>query len=114
MFTLTNCGMKRKADAFNIALGVFLEWGPAQQDDIRDRISKAVPGLARTELKKLLAEFANLRSAACRIVEDQVEKHQTEEDGRRQVAELDARISAENASLLYHQARYSAWRDGFG
>ncbi|HET9215513.1 MAG TPA: hypothetical protein VFR18_00960 [Terriglobia bacterium] len=106
--------MKRKTDAFNLALGVFLEWGPVQQDDIRDRISQVVPGLTRTELKKLLAEFASLRSAARRIVEEQVEKHRTEEDGRRQVAELDSRISVENASLLYHQARYSAWRDGFG
>jgi hypothetical protein len=92
---------------------VFLEWGPAQAIDVRERISKAVPGLSRTEIEKLLVEFSNLQSAACRIVEEQVEKHRTEEDGRRQVAELDERLSAKNASLLYHQARYSGWRDGF-
>ena len=101
-------------DAFNRALGVFLEWGPAQQEDLKLRIAKAVSTLTRPQVKKLIAEFDSLRSAACRIVEEQVEKHQAEEDGRRRVAELDDRLSAENASLLYHQARYSAWRDGFG
>ena len=59
MFTLTNCGMKRKADAFNVALGVFLEWGPAQERDIRDRISKAVEflgalGITEEQLRDLL------------------------------------------------------------
>jgi len=102
----------RKVDVFNRGLGVFLEWGPAQGGDLRDRIRKA-SGLTGSEVGKLIAEFERLRSAACRIVEEQVEKHQVEEDGRRRVAELDERISAENASLLYHQARYSAWRDGF-
>lgn len=105
---------RRNVDAFNRALGVFLEWGPAQQSDVRERIAKAVPRLSHTEVGKLLAEFGSLRSAACRIAEEQVEKYQTEEDGRKRVAELDERISAENASVLYQQARYSAWRDGFG
>lgn len=102
-----------KVDAFNRGLAVFLEWGPAQEGDLRDRITKATSGLTRPAVGKLVAEFVRLRSAACRIVEEQVEKHRTEEDGRRQVAELDERISAENATLLYQQARYSAWRDGF-
>ena len=100
-------------DPFNRALGVFLEWGPQQQVDIRERIAKAVPGLQPAEIKKLLSEFATLRSAACRIVEQQVEKHQAEEDGRSLVAGLDPRISEANSSLLYQQARYSAWRDGY-
>ena len=104
---------RQKADPFNLALAVFLEWGPAQQTNIRERLAKALPRLTRTELKKLIAEFETLQSAACRIVEEQVEKHQTEDDGRSRVSALDPRISAENASLLYHQARYSAWRDGY-
>jgi hypothetical protein len=103
----------RSADAFNAALAVFLKWGPAQATPVRERIAKAAPGLRPAEIKKLLSEFDALRSAACRIVEEQVEKHQAEEDGRNRVASLDARISAENASLLYHEARYSAWRDGY-
>ena len=102
-----------KVDVFNRGLGVFLKWGPAQMIDARERIARAAPGLTGPQVRKLVAEFERLQSAACRIVEEQVEKHQTEEDGRRRVAELDERISAENASLLYHQARYSAWRDGF-
>ena len=104
---------RRNADPFNRALEVFLEWGPAQQSDVRERIAKAVPRLNRAELRKFVAEFTSLRSAACRIVEEQVETHRAEEDGRRRVAELDERISAENVSVLYQQARYSAWRDGF-
>ena len=100
--------------AFNRALGAFLEWGPAQQEDLKLRIARVVSTLTRPQIKKLIEEFDSLRSDACRIVEEQVEKHQAEEDGRRRVAELDYRLSAENASLLYHQARYSAWRDGFG
>ena len=102
-----------KVDVFNRGLGMFLEWGPAQGIDLRDRIARVASGLTGREIGKLVAEFERLRSAACRIVEEQVEKHQAEEDGRRRVAELDERISAKNASLLYHQARYSAWRDGF-
>ena len=103
----------RSADPFNRALGVFLEWGPAQQTDVRVRIAKAVRGLRPAEIKKLLAEFDTLVSAACRIVEEEVEKHQGEDVGRSRVAALDPRISPVNASLLYHQARYSAWRDGY-
>ena len=102
-----------KVDVFNRGLGVFLEWGPAQMVNLRERIAKAVPGLTSPEIKKLIAEFERLQSTACRIVEEQMEKHQAEEDGRRRVAELDERMSAKNASLLYHEARYSAWRDGF-
>lgn len=104
---------RRKVDPFNRGLGVFLEWGPEQQVDIRERIAKAIPGLQPAEIRKLLSEFATLRSAACRIVEEQVEKHQAEEDGRSLVAGLDPRISEANASLLYQHARYSAWRDGY-
>ena len=61
----------------------------------------------------LPAEADALISAACRIAEEQVEKHQTEEEGRSRVAALDPRVSAENATLLYAQGRYSAWRDGY-
>ena len=103
-----------KGDPFNRALGLYLEWGPAQATPVRERIAKALPGLRPAEIKKLLAEFSGLVSASCRIVEEQVEKHQAEEDGRNRVASLDARISPENATLLYQQARYSAWRDGYG
>jgi|SRR5687768_11745983 len=105
---------QRSVDAFNRALRVFLEWGPAQAVDIRVRLAKAVPGMKPAEVKELLLEFDALRSAACRIVETQVEKHQTEEDGRRLVAELNPQMSPENAATLYFEARYSAWRDGFG
>jgi|RhiMethySRZTD1v2_1073278.scaffolds.fasta_scaffold22558_2 hypothetical protein len=108
-----NMAEQRKVDSFNRALGMFLKWGPEQQVDIRERIAKAVPGLQPAEIRALLSEFEALRSAACRIVEAQVEKHQAEEDGRSLVAALDARMSATNASLLYHEARYSAWRDGY-
>jgi hypothetical protein len=83
-----------KVDVFNRGLGVFLEWGPAQMVNLRDRIATAAPGLTGHEVGKLVAEFERLRSAACRIVEEQVEKHQAEEDGRRRVAELDERMSA--------------------
>jgi hypothetical protein len=103
----------RKADPFNRALGVFLEWGPAMATPAPERIAKAVPGLRPAEIKKLVSEFWTLVSTACRIVEEQVEKHQTEEDGRGRVAAMDPRVSAENATLLYQQARYSAWRDGY-
>ena len=102
-----------KGDPFNRALMLFLKWGPAQCIDVRLRIAQALPKLTHTEVTRLLLEFESLRSASCRIVEDQVEKHQAEEDGRSLVAALDKRLSAENASLLYHQARYSAWRDGY-
>src|SRR5262245_56933864 len=103
----------RKADPFNRALGVFLEWGPAMATPVPERIKKAVPGLRPAEIKTLISEFWTLRSTACRIVEEQVEKHQTEEEGRDRVAAMDPRVSAENATLLYQQARYSAWRDGY-
>jgi hypothetical protein len=103
----------RKADPFNRALGVFLKWGPAMATPAPERIAKAVPGLRPAEIKKLISEFWTLTSAACRIVEEQVEKHQTEEEGRDRVATMDPRVSAENATLLYQQARYSAWRDGY-
>jgi hypothetical protein len=106
-------GSPQSVEPFNRALGEFLKWGPAQNTDLRKRIAKALPRLRPADMKKLISEFDALRSAACRIVEEQVEKHQTEEDGRRRVAELDARISGVNASLLYHEARYSAWRDGY-
>jgi hypothetical protein len=104
---------QRRVDPFNRALAVFLEWGPQQSIDVRKRIAKAVPGLRPAEIKRLLSEFGALRSAACRIVEEQVERHQSEEDGRSRVAGLDPRISPANASSLYHEARYSAWRDGY-
>ena len=102
-----------KSDRFNLALGVFLRWGPEQCIDLHTRLAKADPNLTPPEMKKLVAQFEELVSASCRIVEEQVEKHQTEEDGRSRVAALDNRMSAVNASLLYHQARYSAWRDGY-
>ena len=105
---------QRREDAFNRALKVFLEWGPAQAVDIHERLAKAVPGLKPAQVRKLLGQFDALRWAACRIVETQVEKHQTEEDGRRLVAELNPQMSPENAATLYFEARYSAWRDGFG
>jgi len=103
----------RKADTFNTAFAVYLEWGPATETPLRERIAKAIPGLRPAEIKKLIAEFDGLLSAACRTVEEKVERHQAEDDMRRSVADLDPRISAENASVLYNQARYSAWRDGF-
>jgi hypothetical protein len=96
-----------------VALGVFLEWGPGQNIDLHKRLAKAIPRLTPSEMKKLVAQFEKLRSASSRIVEEQVEKHQAEEDGRSRVAALDNRMSAVNASLLYQQARYSAWRDGY-
>jgi hypothetical protein len=105
---------RKASDPFNRALGIFLEWGPAQATPVRERIAKALPELRPAEIKSLLSEFAALVSASCRIVEEQVEKHQTEEDGRNRVASVDARVSPANATLLYQQARYSAWRDGFG
>jgi hypothetical protein len=104
---------RKTADPFNRALGIFLEWGPAQSIDVRVRIKKALPALRPAEIKKLEAEFWELVSAACRIVEEMVERHQSEDDGRRRVAEIDARVSSENAAVLYNQARYSAWRDGY-
>lgn len=103
----------RNSDVFNRALAAFLKWGPAQRLDPCTRIAKASPGLSRPEVEKLVKEFESLRSAACRIVEEQVEKHDSEENGRNRVSTLDDRLSSENASLLYQQARYSAWRDGF-
>jgi hypothetical protein len=36
-----------------------------------------------------------------------------EEIGRRRVAEIDPRLSADNAAMLFTQARVSAWRDGY-
>jgi hypothetical protein len=103
----------READPFNRALGTFLEWGPARAINVRVRIAKALPELRPAEIKKLISEFDALISAACRIAEEQVEKHQTEEEGRSRVAALDPRVSAENVTLLYVQERYSAWRDGY-
>jgi predicted DsbA family dithiol-disulfide isomerase len=94
-------------------LGIFLEWGPARSIDVRVRIKKALPALRPAEIKKLEAEFWELMSAACRIVEENVERHQSEDDARIKVAALDPRVSPENASNLYSQARYSAWRDGY-
>jgi len=103
----------RKADTFNKAFAIYLEWGPATVTPARERIAKAIPELRPAEIKKLVLEFNALLNAACRAVEEQVERHKTEDDGRLEVANLDARLSSDNAATLYNQARYSAWRDGF-
>src|SRR4030095_1866698 len=100
---------RKASDPFNRALGIFMEWGPAQATPVRERIAKAIPELRPREVRKILYEFDALVSASCRIGEEQVERHQAEEDGRNRVAALDPRVSAANATLLYHQARYSAW-----
>jgi len=47
----------RKADTFNTAFAVYLEWGPATETPVRERIAKAIPGLRPAEIKKLIAEF---------------------------------------------------------
>jgi hypothetical protein len=99
-------------EVFNRGLAIQLEWGPEMARDVRVRIAEAIPGLGPRRIDALVKEFGPIISQAHRVVYEQVEKHQTEDDGRRAVAAIDRRLSADNVATLYTQARYSAWRDG--
>jgi hypothetical protein len=100
------------ADVFNRALAIKLQWGPETAIDVRVRIARALPGLGPRRIGALLKDFGAIISSAYAVVYDQLERRQSEGDGRRAVAALDPRLSADNAATLYQQARYSAWRDG--
>ena len=100
------------ADVFNRSLAIKLRWGLETAIDARERIARALPGIGPRRINALLKEFGAIISRAYALVYDQLERRQSEGDGRQAVAEIDPRLSAENAATLYQQARYSAWRDG--
>lgn len=94
--------------AFNRGLAAFLDDGGSS-----DAVIKAFPKLPEAALKKLVAEYRDIFSAACRCVINYLEERKTEDVTRDAVAEIDKRVSAKNATLLYAVARTSAWRDGY-
>ncbi len=100
-------------DQFNLGLEEFLRWGPTMSIPIEQRLEKLLPDHAAAQRSKLIKEYAEIRSSASAIVIDQLESKQAEAQGRQRVAEIDPRISPDNAAMLYTQARYSAWRDGY-
>jgi len=105
---------KRKSiDPFNRALAVFLEWGPAMSVPVEQRIKKVLPRATKKEIGEMVKRVTEIQFAASAIVIDQLERKALEEEGRNQVAAIDARLSSENAATLYTQSRISAWRDGY-
>src|SRR5881296_903870 len=65
--------------AFNRVLKLFLA---GNADQIATKVKCAKP----PTIRKLLVEFRDLQFTVGRMVEEQVEKHRTEEDGRQRVA----------------------------
>jgi hypothetical protein len=102
------------AERFNRGLAVYIEWGPARAIPIEQRLTKVLGNLSPKAMKDLIAEYGQIQSTACAIVNDQVERHQTEDIGRSGVAAIDPRLSSDNAAALYTQARVWAARDGLG
>jgi hypothetical protein len=70
--------------------------------------------MTKAAMTKLIAEYTAIRSAASACVIDQLERHQSEAAGRDAIAAIDPRVSPDNASMLYTQARVWAARDGYG
>ena len=104
---------RRPSDPFNRALAVFLEWGPAMDIPVEKRIAKVLPRATKSQIAAMIKEFTNLQFSASAIVIDQLERKQSEDQGRSRVAELDPRLSPENSATLYTQSRIHAWRDGY-
>jgi hypothetical protein len=105
---------KRKTtDPFNRALATFLEWGPAMEIPVEQRLKKVLPRATKKQISDLIKTFTGLQFSASSIVIDQLERKATEEDGRSRVAALDPRLSPDNAATLYSQSRIYAWRDGY-
>ena len=104
---------RNSLDPFNRALAVFLEWGPAMAIPVEQRIKKVLPDVTTKEIGELVKRFIEIKFASSAIVIDQLERKESEEEGRRRVAAIDSRISVDNAAMLYTQSRVSAWRDGY-
>ena len=94
-------------EAFNHGLAAFLD------DMSPEAVKKKVPRISETALKKLMIEYQEVFSAACRCVRNGLEDHKTEVILRDEVAAIDERVSPANATMLYAIARTSAWRDGY-
>src|SRR6476469_4615435 len=109
---LCNVMAKRKAiDPFNRALTVFLKWGPSMSIPAEQRLAKVLPRATKKQIADIINTFTDLQYSASSIVIDQLEKKESEEQGRSRVAALDPRLSPDNAATLYTQSRISAWRD---
>jgi len=104
---------KKPDEDFNRGLAAYLQWGPARATPIEQRLAKMLPHLAKPAVARLLRAYGEIESAAHRCVIDQLETRKPEDAGRQAVADLDPRLSADNAATLYTQARISAWRDGY-
>src|SRR5256885_1840933 len=96
---------KTPGDEFNRGLAAYLEWGPAKATPIEKRLAKLLPHLSKPAIAKLIRTYSDIESAGHRCVIDQLETRKTEEVGRQAVAEIDPRLSADNAATLYTQAR---------
>ena len=104
---------RKSLDPFNRALKVFLEWGPAREVPVEERIRKVMGRATKKEIGELIKRFTEIQFAASAAVVDQLERKASKEDGRERVAAIEPRMSAENAATLYTQCRVSAWRDGY-
>jgi hypothetical protein len=102
-----------KPDDLNLGLEIFLEWGPALAIPVAKRLKAALPNLSDEAIAKLIGEYGDIRSKAGAIVIDQLESKRTESESRSRVAAIDPRVSDGNSSMLYTQARVTAWRDGY-
>ena len=100
-------------DRWNAGLLAYIEWGPQRSKPDEQRVAEAMPGVSSAQIAELVEEFGRIDSAAHRIVIEMLEQKLGEEIGRRRVAEIDPRLSADNAAMLFTQARVSAWRDGY-
>jgi hypothetical protein len=95
-------------EKFNVALAAYLE-GATSADELK----KILPRVGKPALAKLVIEYRDIVSAACRCVINQLEDRKSEIEGRDAVGAIDARVCSQNAASLYSMARVSAWRDGY-
>ena len=101
-------------DNFNRGLSVFIQWGPERARPIEQRLAEALPSHSAAQIAQLIKDYGRIESTANQIVTAMVEARQPEAEARRRVAEIDPRLSADNAAHLFTQARYWAWKDECG
>ena len=106
--------MELTDEELNLALAAFLIWGPAMAIPTEQRMITAVPRLTTATAVALAARFQKFSSGASAIVSDGLRTKVDESTMRARVAALDPQLSADNAAMLFTQARVGAWRDGEG
>ncbi len=97
------------AHEHNIALSVYMEWGPEMRIPVAQRISERLPHLSSPQVAELEEWAERVHRRALVVVEPVYGEQRTREEALAQLQSEFQIISDENLSRLFNQGMYYAW-----